>query len=450
MAIIGSGPAGFYAAAALLKAGRKTGRLVRIDMLERLPAPFGLVRYGVAPDHAKIKQAIDKYVETARDPAFNYMGNVELGSSVSVGELTESHHVVIVCTGAATDRRLGIPGEDLAGSHTATEFVGWYNGHPDFSHCEFDLCQQAAVVIGQGNVAVDLCRILASTTDELKHTDIAEHALEALAQSRIRDIFMIGRRGPAQAKFNAVELRELGDLADADMVVRGNDLVLNTASEAELRERDGRGNLKNQSILREYACRAARGRRRRLHFHFLQSPVRLLGSQRVSGAILQQNELEGEPFQQSSKPTGRQVEIDAGLVFRSVGYLGVPIAGMPFDARLGVLPNEMGRIIDDHGRVMPWLYAAGWVKRGPTGLIGNNRADAIETVNALLSDVDTSDLPVKLGARGIYPLLSERNVRVVSFADWQRIDAEEISRGKARGKPREKFISVREMLALLD
>ena len=219
VAIVGSGPAGFYATAALLKAGRKTGRLVTVDMLERLPVPFGLVRYGVAPDHPKIKQVIDKYVITARDPAFDYFGNVELGKDLSVDELMHSHHAVIVCTGAATDRRLGIPGERLRGSHAATAFVGWYNAHPDFCDYSFDLSQEVAVIVGHGNVAVDVCRILASTVDELRDTDIAEHALEFLASSRIRDIYMIGRRGPGQAKFGHAELRELGGLSDVDLIV---------------------------------------------------------------------------------------------------------------------------------------------------------------------------------------------------------------------------------------
>lgn len=450
VAIVGSGPAGFYAAAALLKAGRKTGRLVMIDMLERLPAPFGLVRYGVSPDHAKIKQVADKYINTARDPAFNYMGNVELGRSLSVAELTGSHHAVIVCCGAATDRRIGIPGEDLDGSHTATEFVGWYNAHPDFCDCEFDLSQQAAVVIGQGNVAVDVCRILASTTDELKHTDIAEHALDALADSRIRDIYMIGRRGPAQAKFSSVELRELSDLKDVDLVISADDLILNTASAIELEDHCTRINQKNLTVLKQIACRTMGGRGRRLHFHFLESPVELMGDGWVSSILLDKNELEGAPFQQRARGTGERVELSAGLVFRSIGYHGVPIAGLPFDAQRGVIPNVAGRIQDEERRVIPGLYTAGWIKRGPSGLIGNNRADATETVNALLDDVDKSDLEIKPGARALYPLLAGRNIRVVSYADWDRIDAAEIARGKPKDKPREKFTSVEKMLAVLD
>lgn len=299
-------------------------------------------------------------------------------------------------------------------------------------------------------MAVDVCRILASTADELKHTDIAEHALEALARSRIRDIYMIGRRGPAQAKFNSVELRELGSLSDADLVVDANALILNPASASELRERCARGNVKNQAILQEFSTRTIHGRGRRLHLHFLESPLRLLGDQRVSGVMLEQNVLEGDPFQQVARRNGCRVELDAGLVFRSIGYHGMPLPGLPFDTKLGVIPNEAGRIRDDQGRLASGLYTAGWIKRGPMGLIGNNRADATETVNALLADVDTSDLAVKPGAQALYPLLAARNVRVVSYADWERIDAAEVARGKPKGKPREKFTGVEEMLAVLD
>ena len=450
VAIVGSGPAGFYAAAALLKAGRKTGRLVTVDMLERLPAPFGLVRYGVAPDHPKIKQVIDKYVVTARDPAFHYLGNVELGKDLSIDELLQSYHAVIICTGAATDRRLDIPGEELNGSHAATAFVGWYNAHPDFCDCTFDLSQEAAVIVGHGNVAVDVCRILASTTDELKHTDIAEHALNALANSRIRDIYMIGRRGPAQAKFGHVELRELGGLMDVDLVVDRKDLVLNPASELELSDRSTRESQKNLRKLKEFACRTIGTGRCRLHIRFLESPVELMGDEQVNGIVLEKNKLEGEPFHQKARGTGERFELGAGLVFRSIGYHGVPIAGLPFDLRNGIIPNELGKVLDEHQRVVPGLYTAGWIKRGPVGLIGNNRADATQTVNALLADVDKSDLEPKPGGQALLPLLAERGVRIVDYTDWERIDTAEIERGKAKGKPREKFTRVQNMLAELD
>lgn len=450
VAIVGSGPAGFYTAAALLKAGRKTGRLVKVDMLERLPVPFGLVRYGVAPDHPKIKQVIDKYVETAQDPAFNYLGNVELGRDLSVDELVQSHHALIVCTGAATDRRLDIPGEDLCGSHTATAFVGWYNAHPDFRDCTFDFSQEVAVIVGHGNVAVDVCRILACTADELKHTDIAEHALEGLATSHIRDIYMIGRRGPAQAKFGHTELRELGALKDVDLIVNGKDLVLNAASEVELGDRSTRESQKNLAILEKYASQNIDSRKRRLHICFLQSPVALVGAEQLNAIVLEKNKLDGEPFHQVALGTGDRFELNTGLIFRSIGYHGVPIAGLPFDARRGTIPNAKGRILDEQQRVIPGLYTAGWIKRGPVGLIGNNRADATETVNALLTDVDKSDLPIKPGGQALHSLLAKRGVRIVDYTDWQRIDIAEIERGEAKGKPREKFTRVREMLDVLD
>ncbi|MDJ0958987.1 MAG: FAD-dependent oxidoreductase [Arenicellales bacterium] len=450
VAIVGSGPAGFYTAAALLKAGRKTGRLVTVDMLERLPAPFGLVRYGVAPDHPKIKQVIDKYVNTAQDPAFNYLGNVELGKDLSVDELAQSHHAVVVCTGAATDRRLDIPGEDLWGSHAATAFVGWYNAHPDFCDCTFDLSQEAAVIVGHGNVAVDVCRILASTADELNHTDIAEHALEALVSSRIRDIYMIGRRGPTQAKFGHVELRELGGLEDVDLVVDSKDLILNSASEAEFADRSTRENQKNLRTLKEFSCRPIGNGGRRLHIRFLESPVELGGDEQVNTIVLEKNTLKGEPFHQVAVGTGERLELNTGLVFRSIGYHGIPITGLPFNARRGIIPNEVGRVLDEHHHVVPGMYTAGWIKRGPVGLIGNNRADATETVNALLSDVDKSDLEIKPGGQALLPLLAERGVRIVDYTDWEKIDAVEIERGKTREKPREKFTRVEDMLAALD
>ncbi|MDQ4147052.1 MAG: FAD-dependent oxidoreductase, partial [Pseudomonadota bacterium] len=300
VAVIGSGPSGFYATEALLKSGLVT----RVDMFERLPAPYGLVRNGVAPDHPKLKEAILVYAKIAEHPRFNFLGNVTVGRDLSVEELRASHHAILFCCGAETDRKLGIPGEDLPGSHTATEFVGWYNGHPDYRHREFDLSTEAAVVIGQGNVAVDVCRILAKTADELNHTDIAQHALERLAESQIREIYMIGRRGPAQAKFTHVELRELGELANCDPIVNPGDLKLNAESEAELADKRNRTPIKNMEILREFAARPTSTKWRRVYIRFLESPIELKGENKVEHLIIAKNRLEGPPFQQVARETG--------------------------------------------------------------------------------------------------------------------------------------------------
>lgn len=444
VAVVGSGPSGFYAAQALIR----SDIAVRVDILERLPSPYGLVRSGVAPDHAKLKQAIETYDKIAREPEIAFWGNVTVGNDVTVDELLETHHAIIFCCGAETDRRLGIPGEDLAGSHTATEFVGWYNAHPDYRDRVFDLSHEVAVIIGQGNVAADVCRILAKTVDELKHTDIADYALAALAESRVREIYVIGRRGPAQAKFTPKELRELGELEDCDPVIDPADLELNPESEAELAGKAAFQNKKNMEIFQSWVEAPPPTKNRRLCFRFLQSPVELKGEGRLEKLVLEKNRLEGEPSNQWAKGTGETSELGCGLLFRSIGYRGVPIPGVPFDEKRGVFPNRDGRVM--HGdKVVPALYAAGWIKRGPTGVIGTNRADAVATVNALLEDLPKLDQSPKPGAAKLLPLIAERGIRAVSYDDWLKIDAAEVERGKPKGKPREKFIEVEEMLAVL-
>ncbi|HUF36732.1 MAG TPA: FAD-dependent oxidoreductase [Gemmatimonadales bacterium] len=445
VAIVGAGPSGFYAAESLLKSDHQ----VRIDMIERLPAPYGLVRHGVAPDHPKLKEAIAVYDRIARSPGFRFFGNVTVGRDVSVEALRAAYHAVIFACGAESDRRLGLPGEDLAGSYTATEFVGWYNGHPDYRDRVFDLSQEVAVIIGQGNVAADVCRILAKTVDELRHTDIAEHALEALAESGVREVHVVGRRGPAQAKFTAKELRELGELEDADVVVDPAELELNPESLAEFEDRKGAAAKKNVEILREFATRPRTARRRQIYFRFLLGPVEILGRERVEGIVLERNRLSGGPHEQSAKGTGERVEMAAGLVFRSIGYKGTAVEGVPFDARQGVFPSRDGRIIDPGGAAVPGLYACGWIKRGPTGIIGTNKPCSVATVASLLADMGAFDQESKPGAEGLPALLGADGRRVVSYDDWLAIDQAEVSRGAPKGKPREKFTSVDEMLDLL-
>jgi ferredoxin--NADP+ reductase len=444
-AVVGSGPSGFYAAEALLKGGAAA----RVDMIERLPVPYGLVRHGVAPDHPKLKEAILVYDKIARLPNYSLLANVTVGRDVTVDELRACYHVVVFACGAESDRRLGVPGEELPGSHTATEFVGWYNGHPDYRERRFDLSREVAVIVGQGNVAADVCRILAKSVEELRQTDIAEHALEALATSRVREIHVIGRRGPAQAKFTNKELKELGELPNADAVLDPGALALNPASVTELEAKANVVSAKNVEIFREWAARAPSGRPRRVVFHFLKGPTAIEGIGRVERLVLARNRLEGEPFQQVARETGETETLDCGLLFRSIGYSGVAIPGVPFDAKRGVIPNRDGRVVDGAGAEVPGLYTAGWIKRGPSGIIGTNRADSVATVKSLLADLPRLPQEPKPGAAGFAPLLASRGVRAVSFEDWLRIDSQEVAHGQPRGKPREKFTRVAEMLACL-
>jgi ferredoxin/flavodoxin---NADP+ reductase len=444
VAIVGSGPSGFYATEALIK----SGKTVRIDMLERLPVPFGLVRSGVAPDHPKLKQAILVYDKIARSAEFRFLANVTVGHDVTIDELRAHYHAVLFTCGAETDRRLGVPGEDLAGSHTATEFVGWYNGHPDYRERVFDLSQEVAVIIGQGNVAADVARILAKTVDELKHTDIAGHALEALAENRVREIHVIGRRGPAQAKFTNRELRELGELDDCDAVAEARDLELNPESLAEIADKNNVVSAKNVEIFRSFTASPS-GKARRLVYHFLKSPVRLLGEGRLQGLVLERNRLQGAAFQQAARGNGETEELPCGILFRSIGYKGVPMAGVPFDEQSGVIPNRSGRVQDANGSVVPQVYCAGWIKRGPTGIIGTNRACSVDTVGSLLADLPNLDATPRTGADALYPLLETRGVRVLSYPEWLKLDTAEVERGKPKGKPREKFTRIEEMLAVL-
>lgn len=445
VAVIGSGPSGFYATEALLKSGHS----VRVDLIERLPAPYGLVRYGVAPDHPKLKEAILVYETIARLPGFSLLGNVTVGRDVTVAELRAHYHALVFTCGAEADRRLGIAGEDLPGSHTATEFVAWYNGHPDYRDRQFDLSQEVVAVVGQGNVAADVCRILAKSVDELRTTDIAEHALEALAASRVREIHVIGRRGPAQAKFTNKELRELGELANCDAMVDPSELALNSESAAELESKANYVSAKNVDIFREWSARPPGSKLRRLVFHFLASPVELTGGSRLEQVKLARNRLDGPPFKQQAKPTERLETLACGLLFRSIGYTGVPIPDVPFDARNGIFPNQDGRIVDAAGHALPGLYAAGWIRRGPTGIIGTNRADSVSTVKALLADLPALGQEPRAGSAGLAQLLAARGVRAVSLDDWRTIDATEVARGQPKGKPREKFTRVAEMLACL-
>ncbi len=448
VAIVGSGPSGFYAAEALFRSNKN----VVVNMVERLPAPYGLVRYGVAPDHQKIKNVIKIYEKTAQNPNFYFLGNVSVGKDVTVEELRLFYDAIVFAYGAEHDRRLGIPGEDLSGSHTATELVGWYNGHPDYCERTFDFSQKVAVVIGQGNVAIDVCRILCKTIDELKDTDIAQHALEALAQSKIEAVHMIGRRGPAQTAFTPVEIREFGELADCDPVVVPQDLELNAASSKELADPQNAKFKKNFDILQQFASRGlghAGQKRKKLFIHFLRSPLALIGNDRVEKVLLEKNRLVGESSSQKAQGIGEKVELACGLFFRSVGYHGVAMAAVPFEESKGIIPNRGGRIFNGQMMVLG-LYAVGWIKRGPTGVIGTNKPDSDETVKHIWEDAPILIPCPRPDTRFLLELLHQKKVRVVNFSDWKKIDAAEIERGKIAEKPREKFVTIREMFSALD
>ncbi|HZJ29785.1 MAG TPA: FAD-dependent oxidoreductase [Solirubrobacterales bacterium] len=450
VAIIGSGPSGFYAAEHLQE---QEGLEVQIDMYDRLPTPFGLVRGGVAPDHQKIKSVTRVYDKIAAHPEFRFYGNVEMGRDITHADLSAYYHAIVYAVGARTDRRMGIPREHLPGSHSATEFVGWYNAHPDFRSLGFDLTSRSAAVVGNGNVAMDLARILASPRDVLAQTDIAEHALHALEDNGIREIHILGRRGPAQAAFTNKELKELGELPGVDVIVDPADVALDPLSASAVEQTPNRTRDRNLDLLREFSERPETGAARRIVLHFLVSPVEIIGTERVEGLAIVHNELyESEDGSIRARPTDRVTTVPLGLVFRAIGYQGMPLPGIPFDAMRGVIPNERGRIIDPvSGGTVEGEYVVGWIKRGPQGIIGTNKPDSQETVDSLLDDLSSGNLhKQEVPPRAVLErLLSERRRDFVSYEDWQLIDVLEQERGRASGAPRVKFSKVEEMLHAL-
>ena len=453
IAVIGSGPAGFYAAGHLLK---DTDADVEVDMFERLPTPWGLVRSGVAPDHPKIKSVTRVYEKTAAHPRFRYYGNVTFGLHVSREDLLRHYHAVVYATGSPSDRPLGIPGESLPGSHAATEFVGWYNGHPDHTHLEVDLlAAERAVVIGNGNVAVDVARMLVLTPEELAPTDTADHALEVLAASRVKEVVVVGRRGPAPAAFTNPELLELGELTDADVIVDEAELERGLAVHDEAAEQDATAR-RNVEILREYAQREPSGKAKRVVLRFLASPVELLPDERGHlGAVeLVRNELVAGPDGRlRAQATDEHETLPAGLVFRAIGYRGIPLPRVPFDERAGVIPNEGGRVRDpESGEQQAGEYVVGWIKRGPSGVIGTNKKDAQETVDAILADIASANgrahIPAQPDGQAVEALLRERQPELVSYAGWEAIDRHERALGEPAGRPRVKVTSIEEMLEI--
>jgi ferredoxin/flavodoxin---NADP+ reductase len=439
VAIVGAGPAGFFLAERLLGQGDPA---VGVDLYERLPAPYGLVRFGVAPDHEKIRSVTRAFDAVASRPGFRYFGNVEYGGEVTLQDLQRHYDAVCFTTGAQTDRRMGIPGEDLVGSYPATEFVAWYNGHPRFRNLSFDLSVERVAVVGVGNVAVDVARILCRLPDALAATDIADHALDALRASRVREVYLLGRRGPAQAAFTTPEARELGELAGTDLIIAPGEVALDPLSAAQLERSGDRAARKKVEALQSLAGRAPAGRPRRLFLRFLVSPVELLpdGQGRVRGMRLVRNRLEAAADGSlRAVPTGRCEELPVQMVFRSVGYRGVPLAGVPFDERRGIVPNAGGRVLSPiTHNPLPGLYVAGWIKRGPSGVIGTNKPDAAETAEAILEDLRSGSTPRPAveDPAAIETLLQERQPCLITFEDWKEIAALESARGEANGRPR--------------
>ena len=425
VAVIGSGPAGLYAADALVG---QDDLPVEVDILDRLPTPYGLLRYGVAPDHLKIKSIITVLSRVFERGSVRFIGGVDLGVDVSRDDLNRHYDAVIYATGAAVDRPLQIPGEDLPGSHSATDFVNWYSGHPDAEQ-PFELDSESVAVIGVGNVAVDVTRILAKTVEELKHTDLPPHVLDVLAEGRTREISMIGRRGPEHAKFTTKELRELGELADTDVVLEAAE-VARGDDEPPL-DKLAKGNL---AVLQDWATKSPTGKSRRIDLRFWLRPVEILGGDRVEALRVEHTELDGSG---RLTGTGRFETIPVQLVLRAVGYRSIPLPGIPFDEDRGVVANVNGRIVGADGEPTG-EYVAGWLKRGPVGVIGTNKGDAAETVRAVIEDEQRSGAHHAENLEPIEKLLEERGVRHVTYDGWLAIDAEEILRGRADGRTRVK------------
>ncbi|CPR02620.1 fprA [Mycobacterium bohemicum DSM 44277] len=438
VAIVGSGPSGFFAAASLLK---NDGIDVAIDMLEMLPTPWGLVRSGVAPDHPKIKSVSQQFEKTAADPRFRFFGNIRVGEHVTAAELAERYDAVIYAVGAQSDRTLGIPGEDLPGCEAAVDFVGWYNAHPHFAQMAPNLSGARAVVVGNGNVAVDVARMLVTDPEVLALTDIADHALESLRPCGVGEVLLIGRRGPLQSAFTTLELRELGELEGVDVLVDPADLEGISDEDAAAAGKIARNNIK---VLREYAGRAPRPGNRRIVLRFFTSPIEIRGDGKVESIVLGRNELVTDAAgRMVAKDTGAREELPAHLVVRSVGYRGVPIDGLAFDERTGTIPNTNGRIEGSRNE-----YVAGWIKRGPSGVIGTNKKCSQDTVDTVLADLAGAE-PADRGSGyrdQLAAWLESRQPKLVTAAHWRAIDRFERQAGEALQRPRVKLANVTELL----
>lgn len=442
-AVVGAGPSGFYATDQLLDAG------FAVDLIDALPTPFGLVRAGVAPDHPKIKSVIRVYEKTAAKPGFRFFGGVELGSEVTRAELLERYHAVIYAIGTADDNRLGIPGEDRPGSYPATRFVAWYNGHPDAADDRYDLSARRAAVIGNGNVAIDVARMLVLDPSELAPTDTADHALAALAAAEVEEVVLLGRRGPAQAAFTNPELRELAELSRAEVHVEASDLELDEHSARWLEEEADATTKRNVELLSEFARREPEGKSHRISLRFLRSPVEVLGDGdhgAVAALRVVRNRIEPDARGGlRAVATERFEEIECGLVLRSIGYRGRPVADLPYDERRGGIRNAGGRVCDEDARPHRGEYAVGWIKRGPSGVIGTNKKDAADTVARILEDAEAGALNEP--ARDAGDWVHARAPSAVRWGGWRAIDAHERRAGEPQGRPRVKLVRRSELLA---
>ncbi|WP_067653445.1 FAD-dependent oxidoreductase [Nocardia harenae] len=442
VAIVGAGPAACYAADAILRRAD-----AQVELFDRLPTPWGLVRAGVAPDHAGTKTVAAMFESAFRRDTLQYYLNVEVGTHISHEELLDHHHAVVYAVGAATDRRLGVPGEDLAGSVSATEFVAWYNGHPDYADRTYDLSGERAVIVGNGNVALDIARVLTMDLDELAKTDIADHALEALRSSNIKEVVILGRRGPLQAAYTSPEFLALAHLRNIDVVVAAEDLDLDELSRGHLDDPEVEPSVRlKYTLAEEYAHAPRNPDHKRIVFRFLTSPTAVLGEDRVTAVEFAHNELFDDGGQVSARPTDRTETLATGLVLRSIGYRGQPVPALPFDERKGVVPNRQGRVVED-GEAVPGVYVSGWIKRGARGVIGSNRVDSEETVEQLIADFVGGKLPApKADRAALRELVQSRQPDLVDRAGWKAIDVAEKTAGKSAGRPRVKFATREDLL----
>lgn len=437
VAIVGAGPSGFFAAGSLLK---HTDFDVHVDMLEMLPTPWGLVRSGVAPDHPKIKSISAVFEKTATHPRFRFFGNIEAGTQITAEELATRYDAVVYAVGAQSDKPLGIPGDDLAGCIAAVDVVGWYNANPTYQDVAVDLSGERAIVVGNGNVALDVARILGMDPEQLHSTDIADRALDSLDHNAIREVIVIGRRGPLQATFTHLELREMGELPGVDVIVDPADLADITEDELAAAPKPTRTNIE---ILRHFAERTPTEGNRRVVFRFRTSPIELHGSDEVESITLGRNELVREDGAVIARDTGERETLPTHLVVRAIGYRGVPVPGLPFDSRRGVIPNEAGRV-QERGNE----YVVGWIKRGPVGVIGTNKSDSQETVDTLLADLAAAELGEAPDADELADWLLSHEPAIVSQDDWLTIDSVERAAGTEQGRPRVKLATVPELLAV--
>ena len=440
LAIVGAGPAGIYAADILLKADKQFE--VSIDLFEQLPAPYGLVRYGVAPDHPRIKGIVTALRDVLDTGRIRLFGNVLYGRDISFDDLKQHYNAVIFSTGAIRDAELKLPGIGLPASFGAADFVSWYDGHPDFPR-EWPLDAKSVAVVGNGNVALDVARMLAKHADDLLPTEIPANVYEALKASAVTDVHVFGRRGPMQVKFTPLELRELGELDDVDMVVYEEDFDYDEASRLAIET--NKQVLVIDRIFRKWRDEPQSGASRRLHLHFYAAPVEVLGSDAVEGFRYERTEPDG---QGGVRGTGELREIAVQALYRAVGYFGSPLDGIPFDTRQGIIPNREGQVVDDRGEQVNGVYATGWIKRGPVGLIGHTKSDAMETVKHVINDQSNWWAPAHPEEDAVVELLSGRGIEYTNLSGWRNLDAHELALGEAEGRTRIKVVPRDEMVAV--